>query len=231
MKIEIWTDIACPFCYIGKQRLDKALDGFKHKGNVEIIYRAFPLDPTAPKETDKTIYDYIAKKYGMDVEQVKAWCRNLTTQSVDDGIKFDFDKLVATNSVDALRLMLFAQEMGKGSEVIAGLYKALFEDGVNLSHHNELEKIALQNGLDGETIKDFLNSNQHSEKVMKDYQTAVNIGVRGVPYFIIDNQIEFSGAQSVETFAKIIKETWDKHLELKVKMQADNACDEDNCFL
>lgn len=228
MKIEVWTDIACPFCYIGKQRLDRVLDGFEHKDEVEIIYRAFPLDPTAPKETDITIYGYIAKKYGMSVEQVKAWCGNLTIQSVEDGIQFDFDNLVATNSVDALRLMLFAQEKGKGSEVLASLYKALFEGGVSLSHHKELEKIAMQNSLDEEMVKDLLNSDKLSDKLMQDYHDAVHIGVRGVPYYRINNQVEFSGAQPVETFAQIIEETW---VNQNVKSQAGNTCEDDNCYL
>lgn len=212
MKIEIWSDFVCPFCYIGKRRLENALDKFEYKNEVELVFRSFELDPNAKKEYKESIHELIANKYGIPVEQAKASNDQLILQAKALGLDYNFDDLKPTNTFDAHRLVHFAKTYGKDKELTERLLKAYFVDSLNLSDHNVLSELASEVGVDGAKVLMVLESDEYTSEVRLDEQTASNIGVTGVPFFVFNNKYAVSGAQPPELLLEVLEKVKSEEL-------------------
>lgn len=213
MKIEVWSDYVCPFCYIGKRKLEIALDQFEYKEEVKIEFKSFELDPYAPKKYDKNIHELIAEKYGMPVEQAKMSHKQLTEQAKSVGLTYNFDKMTPTNTLDAHRLFQYAKANGKGHEAEELILKAYFTDSLNISDLDVLGSIALQAGLDQEKTLTVLNSDLYKKEVREDEQLASKLNITGVPYFVFNDKYTVSGAQPSELFLELLR---------KVKSEEEN---------
>ncbi|WP_410769071.1 DsbA family oxidoreductase [Fontibacillus sp. BL9] len=213
MKVEIWSDYGCPFCYIGKRRFEKALEQFPHKDEVEVIFRSFELDPNAPKETGSSMQEILAAKYGMSLEEAKAANDRVAEQAADEGLVYRFDTMIPTNTFDAHRLTHYAGEQGKMKEISERLFKAYFTDSLNIGDLDTLVFLAQGIGLNGEEAGKMLASASYSDDVRSDERMAGEIGIRGVPFFVLDEKYAISGAQPLEAFRNALQQVWEKRSE------------------
>lgn len=205
MKIEIWSDFVCPFCYIGKRRLEIALDKFEYKDEVEVVFRSFELDPSAKKKYDESIHEIIAHKYGIPVAQAKASNDQLVTQAKAIGLNYNFEDLIPTNTFDAHRLTHYAKTEGKMNELSERILKAYFVDSLNISDYKVLSNLAFEVGLDRDKALNVLESDQYGSEVRKDEETASKLRISGVPYFVFNNKYAVSGAQPSENFLEVLE--------------------------
>lgn len=204
MDIEIWSDVACPFCYIGKARLEKALQKFPDI-EASITWRSFQLDPNAPENPELDIYDTLAKKYGKDRQWAKEMNKNVVEMADGEGLNFNMETIKPANTFKAHRLLHFAAENGKQHEMKAALLNAYFTRGKDVSDIETLATLAHETGLDYERTKEFLEGNHFSEQVEEDIMKAREIGIQGVPFFLFNNQYGLSGAQPAEVFEEALQ--------------------------
>src|SRR5574343_585391 len=189
MKVEIWSDIMCPFCYIGKRHFEAALKQFPQANEVEIEWKSFQLDPTIPKMVERVdVYQYLADKKGMSLEQSKAMHQNVIQMAKNAGLEYNFDIAVVGNSKDAHRLIQFAKTKGLGDQAEEALFKAYFTDGKNMADLNDLVEIGTSIGLKSDELTAVLESEAFAYEMMQDIQEAQNIGVQGVPLFVFDRK-------------------------------------------
>jgi protein disulfide-isomerase len=209
LKIEIWSDVMCPFCYIGKRKIEKALDEFPHKEKVEIEWKSFQLDPTTKSQPGKSTYDYLAEKYGRDRQWSIEMHANVTDQAKTEGLEYNFDKAIIANSFDAHRLSHLAKKYGKGNELEELIFKAYFTEGEDVSEVEILVELGKNVGLDETEIRTMLASNLFKDAVQNDIIEAQQIGVRGVPFFVLDRKYAISGAQPKEVFTETLEKAWE----------------------
>ncbi|MEX0720168.1 MAG: DsbA family oxidoreductase [Balneolaceae bacterium] len=209
MKIEIWSDVVCPFCYIGKRHLELAMEQLPEL-DIDITWKSFELDPQASVESAVDIYDMLAKKYGHDRKWAKQMNANVTKTAEKAGLDYDMDSVKPTNSFDAHRLLHLAKEHGKQDELEEILFSAYFTEGRYIGKKEVLQELGEKAGLEAETVRKVLNSDQYTDAVKHDIIQAKNIGVQGVPFFYINGKYGLSGAQPVETFVKVLKEVSEK---------------------
>ncbi|WP_404428113.1 DsbA family oxidoreductase [Sutcliffiella horikoshii] len=218
MKIEIWSDYVCPFCYIGKRRLEKALEDFPHKDKIEIEYKSFELDPNAKRDTDFTIYEILAKKYGMPVEEAKRMSAGVAKQAAEVGLQFNFDTSIPTNTFDAHRLAKYAETKGKAKEMTERLLKSYFTESKHIGDKGYLKELAVSLGLDSAEVEEVLAGEAYEKDVRFDQREAREIGVQGVPFFVLNSKYAISGAQPPEVFAEALAKVWEEENE-KPKLQ------------
>ena len=204
MKIEIWSDYACPFCYIGEKRLEKAISQISG-GDIKIIFKSFELDPTASEKVVSSTPERFAKKYGMTLADAEKRIEQISMMGRREGIDFKYISTNYTNTFDSLRLTKFAQEKGH-DEIISKLFDAYFTKNLELSDHEVLKKIAVECGLDENEVENFLNSENFSEEVRKDEYEAAKLGIHGVPFFLINEKYALSGAQPTEILKNAIED-------------------------
>lgn len=201
MKIEIWSDILCPFCYIGKRHFEAALETLDPTIPIEIEWKSFQLDPTIPKMTERVnVYQYLADSKGISLEQSKAMHDNVVEMAKNVGLEYNFSIAVVANSFDAHRLIQYSKTKGLGDEAEEALFAAYFTNGVDISDLNALQEIGTTIGLEPVELKDILHSDAFAYEISQDIQEAQNIGVRGVPFFVIDRKYGLSGAQPIDVF-------------------------------
>ncbi len=220
MKVEIWSDVMCPFCYIGKRRFEKALDQFSHKENIEVVWKSFQLNPDMQTQPGKSINQYLAEVKGWSLEQAQQVNAQVTNMAKDAGLDYDLDKAVVANSFDAHRLVQLAKTKGRGDEMEERLFKAYFTEGKNIADPFTLQRLGEDAGLDQGEVEELLASDSFSEMVNQDIYEAQQIGVRGVPYFVLNNRYAVSGAQASETFAGALNQAWaefDTNSKIKTK--------------
>lgn len=205
MKIDIWSDIACPFCYIGKRNLEIALKEWDSKDGVEVVYHSFQLDPNAKKEGKTNSIELLAKKYGSTVEQAQQMIDRVVTMAKDVGLNYNYEAVINTNTLDAHRLIHLAMKSHKDKEVVEELFKAYFVDGIDISNIEELEKIGEGTGLNGEEVLKMLNSEEYHFEVDNDKYMAAQYEIASVPFFIFNNKYAISGAQPPEAFLETMK--------------------------
>ena len=198
MKVEIWSDIACPYCYIGKRRFEMALEKFDGKENVEVIWRSFELDPNAELTYQENKYEVLAKKYDQPLKGAEIACDDMAKQGAEIGLNFDFDNNKPTNTFNAQRLIHLASESGKEQEVQNLLFESFFSKGELISKSDILLTIAAKAGLDKDKAEQVLNSDGYSAQVKEDEALAKELGIQSVPFFIIDEAYGMEGAQPVE---------------------------------
>ncbi|UPL48668.1 DsbA family oxidoreductase [Hymenobacter sublimis] len=233
MKIEIWSDIVCPFCYIGKRRLEKALATFPHANTVEIQWRSFELDPEAKPEPTTSLYQRLAAKYG----NTEAWARqmsaNMTQMAAQEGLAFDFDRAVPANTFRAHRLVHLAAQHGQQDAAKERLFKAYLEEGQDINDTVTLSRLASELGLPTAEVEQVLASEQFAQDVRHDEYQARQIGVRGVPYFVFDDKYAVSGAQPTELFQEVLEKVWEESRPQPVQLAGSDgaACglDGSNC--
>lgn len=206
MKIEVWSDYACPFCYIGKRELEKAIQTTGFQGKVDVHFKAYQLDPTAPAETNESIYTSLAKKFGSSEEQAKAQTAGIIERAKEVGLNYNFDEMKLGNTFKAHRLAKFAGTINKEKEMNERLLKAYFEEGAQLGNNDVLVTLAKEVGLEEQLVRDFLADDQYAVEVLADIQQAREIGVQGVPFFVINDKYAISGAQPTSVFEQAVKQ-------------------------
>lgn len=210
MNVEIWSDITCPFCYIGKRYFEMGLEQFPHKNQVNVVYRSFQLDPNAPKKPSFDVYTLVANKYGYSREQVKGMHDNLVAQAKAVGLDFRFDHALPANSLDAHRVIKFAETYGKSKAVLEQYYKAYFTNSKLISDWDTLADLAAETGIPREEILSVLDSTQYEEEVLAEGQEASRFGATGVPFFVFNRKYAVSGAQPSEAFLGALQTAWDE---------------------
>ena len=233
MKFEIWSDFGCPFCYIGKKRFEKALEAFPHKDEIEVVYKAYQLNPMAPKEMKESAYESFAKSHGMTVEQAKSRFNMFTENAKSVGLTYRYDIIQMTNTFDAHRLAKWANGFGKEPALTDRLMKAYFTEGKNLSDYETLVDLAKEMGLNGEEALKVLSENKYADQVKAEMNEARQIGVQGVPFFVINRKYGISGAQQEDYFTATLEQIWEENHPLKTLESADEGavCTDESCSL
>ncbi|WP_182104673.1 DsbA family oxidoreductase [Niallia taxi] len=235
MKIEVWSDFVCPFCYIGKRRLEEAIAQFPGKDQVEVEFKSFELDPNAQTYSGTGINEALAKKYGMSIEEAKRANEGIGSQAAEVGLTFNFDKMKPTNTFDAHRLAKFAATVGKEKEMTEKLLASYFTESKLISDHDVLVEIAQTAGIEKEETLAVLNdSTKYANDVRIDEALAQQMGVTGVPFFVINQKYSISGAQPTETFRRALQQVWEEEGNAPKLQDLSGgntaaACTDDNC--
>ena len=204
MNIEVWSDVACPFCYIGKRHLEKAIEQLEIKSDGSVTWRSFQLDPSAELTTDKSIYELLATKYGKDIQWAKEMNQNVVKTAAEVGLAYDIDGIKPTNSFDSHRLIHLAKSEGKQDEMKEALLAAYFVEGKHTGDKKTLAEIAASVGLNAKRVEEVLNSNEYEEAVHADIAQAQQYGISGVPFFVINKKYGISGAQPISNFVETL---------------------------
>ena len=215
MKVEIWSDYVCPFCYMGLKKFEEALDGFAHKGEVEVLYSSYELAPDLAKDGAHPVAEMLMEKYRLNETQARENLANITAQAATLGLDIHFEKALTCNTYDAHRLAHLAEAEGRLPFLHDLLFQAHFSRGINLSDRESLLQLALEAGLEEETARDLLESERYGDDVRLEELQANNIGVRGVPFFLFDDRLAVSGAQQPEAFLEALEKTRDLALKEK----------------
>lgn len=208
IKIEIWSDVVCPFCYIGKRRFEKALEQFEHQDKVEVEWKSFELNPEIKTNVNTSIYQYLSESKGWSEEQTRQSTAYVTQMAKEEGLDYNFDKVVVANSRDAHRLAHFAKQHGKQIEAEEALFKAYFIEGKNIASHQVLFDIGKRLELDKAALDEMLAENLFLNDVLKDEAEAQQLHIRGVPFFVVNRKYGVSGAQSSETFLEVLQKAY-----------------------
>jgi predicted DsbA family dithiol-disulfide isomerase len=208
MELEIWSDIACPWCYIGKRRLESGLAQFEHADEVTLTWRSFELDPRAPAEREGELAGHLAHKYGMPIEQARESQRGLTAMAAEEGLTFRFDQARSGNTFDGHRLMHLAAEHGLQEPMKERLMRAYFGEGRLISDPATLMTLGTEVGLPATEIEALLASDRFTDEVRADEQAAARLGVSGVPTFIVDRRVGVTGAQPPEMILEMLRQGW-----------------------
>lgn len=218
MKIEVWSDIMCPFCYIGKKNFEKALSQFAGAAEIEVEWKSFQLDPDIPQgESYRNEKQYLAERKGMSAAQVDGMLKSVTETAAQAGVEMDFDKVIVANTLDAHRLLHFAKDKGMANLLKERLLKAHFTDGLNVGDKEVLLNLAVEAGLNPEETHMVLAGEEYAYQVAQDIQEAGNIGVRGVPFFVFDRKYAISGAQPVGAFLQTLEKSHSEWKETQAK--------------
>jgi predicted DsbA family dithiol-disulfide isomerase len=210
MQIDVWSDYACPWCALGLARLTVALGDFEHRDDVTLVHRAFELDRHAPASSSGTAEEAVARKYGMPPEQVRAGHARLTALGAEAGFTFDFDRVRLGNTFDAHRLTEAARGTEWEGALVERLFAAHFSEGRQLSDHAVLRDVARSAGLPDDITEDVLGGAAYADDVRADEAAAAELGVTGVPYFLIDGAWPVPGAQDVETLRVLLERAWSR---------------------
>lgn len=232
MKVEIWSDVMCPFCYIGKRRFENALEQLPFKNEIEVEWKSFQLDPSLKHEPGKNINQYLAERKGISVQKAKELNEQVTGMAAEEGLQYDFDKAVVANSFDAHRFSHLAAKHGKGDAAEERLFKAYFTEGRNIADHDTLVELGKSIGLDGTEVDQVLKGDAYAQEVQQDIAEAAAIGVRGVPFFVIDRKYAVSGAQASTTFAQVFERAyteWKKENNQFTTIQGEVCSTDGDC--
>ncbi|GGG97912.1 DSBA oxidoreductase [Parapedobacter pyrenivorans] len=208
MKIEVWSDIMCPFCYIGKQHLEMALEQFSEAEVIDVEWKSFQLDPLIPRHPDyKNTYQYLAERKGMGYDEARQMTAGVAQAGAQAGVTLDFERAIVANSFNAHRLVHLAQTKGLGSELKTALFRAHFTDGQDINDRETLIGLAKAVGLDEAATVTVLDSDLYADDVAKDIREANDIGVRGVPFFVFNRKYAISGAQPPQAFLQTLEKS------------------------
>jgi len=196
--VEIWSDVVCPFCYIGKRNFEDALNQFENRDEVEIIWKSFQLNPNTPKNLKKSSYEYLAESKGITLNKSKEMHENVIKMAKKVGLHYNYDQAIVANTFDAHRLLQFAKTKNLGDDAKENLLKAYFIEGKNLGDSSALAELGIAIGLTMDDVKESLTNPLYAEKVLADIQEAQNLGITGVPFFVINRKFGISGAQPSE---------------------------------
>lgn len=234
MKIEIWSDIMCPFCYIGKRNFEAALEQFADKDKIEVEWKSFQLDPTIPEVAEESQEDYLVKRKGMSKEQVQGMLANVTQMAKQVGLEYHLDKSVMVNSQKAHQLIQFAKTKNLGDQIEERLFKAFFTEGKNIADIETLTQLGVDVGLEKDELQASFTDDQYRYQMSQDIQEGQQLGVRGVPFFVFDRKYGISGAQPSEAFLDTLSKSFTEwkaaNPEVKLQMSQGQSCDtQGNC--
>lgn len=211
LRVDIWSDIACPRCYIGKRRFEEALAQFPHRDAVKVTWHSYQLDPSLPERYDGTEAEYLAQAKGMPAEQVEQMLGQVAEQAAGEGLEFDWDALVPANSMRAHHLLHLAAERGVDvSAVKDDLLSAHFERGQAISDVEVLVEIGGRHGLDAEAVRAAMDDDGIAAAVRGDIQTARSTGITGVPFYVLEDKYAISGAQPADLFGQALQKVWEE---------------------
>lgn len=213
MKVEIWSDVMCPFCYLGKKQFEKALSQFSDAESVEITYRSFELNPDLSPNENRNLVSYLSETKNIEPAQVHTMFSRITEQGKQEGIDFRFDIAQVVNSRNAHKLIQLAKHQSKQSQLEEALFYAYFTLGKDVNNVQELDAIATEVGLSYPSIQEVLQDQNLEDGIIEDNYAAQQVGARGVPFFVFDNRYAISGAQGSETFLNVLE-------TVKIKSQA-----------
>jgi len=232
MKIEIWSDVMCPFCYIGKHNFEKALEKLPFKDEIEVEWKSFQLDPTLDASKAINTIEYFKEKKGASEEQAKQMMGQVLQMGKNSGINFNFEKNLITSTFPAHKLLHLAKKHNKSSEMEEALFQSHFLNGENVADTETLVSLAESLGIHKEETRQALTSNEYDYEVNQDIQEAKNHGVSGVPFFILNGKYAVSGAQPVELFENALTQTYQETVSpLKDLSNGENSCDTDGCSI
>ncbi len=206
--LEIWSDLVCPFCYIGKRQLDAALMLFEHRDHVRIEWKSFQLDPQAPLGSKKGTHEFLAEKYGRSVDWAKQMTAQVASRGEAAGLKFDFESAILTNTFDAHRLVHLAAKHGFQNEAQESLFAAHFTEGKNIGDRTVLKEIGTKIGIDPAEVEKALIGNEFEKEVRRDVDDARSLSITGVPFFLVNRKYAISGAQPVDVFLNTLQTAW-----------------------
>jgi predicted DsbA family dithiol-disulfide isomerase len=235
MRVEIWSDIACPWCYVGKARFEKALAAFPHRDGVEVVHRSFELDPHRAKDDVQPVLTVLARKYGMSEAQAQAGEDNLGAQAAAEGLDYRTKGRDSGNTFDMHRLLHFAKSEGKQTELLDALYRANFaeERSVFAEGAERLVELAVGAGLEADAVRRVLaDPDAYADEVRADEREAAQLGATGVPFFVLDRTYGVSGAQPAEVFTQALTQAWGDRQPLTLVQGAGgdaDACGPDGC--
>jgi predicted DsbA family dithiol-disulfide isomerase len=233
MRVEIWSDVVCPWCYIGKRRFEAALARFDHRDEVERVWRSFELDVSAPPSTPEqgSYAERLATKYGSSVAEAQGMIDNMTVTAAKEGLDFRFDLARPGNTFDAHRLLHLALEHGRQDVLKERFDRATFTDGSPVSDHTALRRLALEVGLPAAEVDGVLSSDRYSAAVRADEAQARAYGINGVPFFVVDGRYGISGAQPADLILQTLEQAWAERSPLSVLTpgRAAPGCEDDSC--
>jgi len=231
MKIEVWSDIMCPFCYIGKRRLESALKDFEFADQIKIEWKSFLLNPDMVTDPNKSTLEYLSETKGWSLAQTEQITQQVVDMAKEEGLVYHMDKTVVANAKNAHRLLQLAKTLKKGDAMKERLLKAYFTEGKNIDDKGTLNLLALEVGLEKERVIACLDSDEFSEKVDQDIYESRLIGVRGVPFFVLDRKFGISGAQPKEAFDQTIRKAWEDYVKTNPFLQILENGDGSSCDL
>lgn len=214
MKITIWSDFVCPFCFIGQAHLDTALEGFEHRDDVEIEYKSYLLMPDMEYQPGVSYYEFFANKFGTPVEKAKEQLKQQAETAKESGVVMNHDIAKPANTFDGHRAFQYAKENAKGTEFFKRFYAAHFTDGEVLSDTDTIVRISEEIGLNGEEVRGVVENGLNTDKVQQDISQARQLGVQGVPFFMVNDKYSISGAQPVELFQQALNQIWEEEQEV-----------------
>jgi predicted DsbA family dithiol-disulfide isomerase len=232
LTIDIWSDIACPWCYIGKRHLEQALDRFPHKAEVAIVWRAFELDPSAPRVRDpsQSYAERIAKKYGTPAAQAQLMIDRMVDTAASDGLEFRFDRIRPGNTFDAHRLLHLAHDRGQQDPLKERMLRAYLTEGQAIGEPEVLAALAHDVGLDDQEVRGVLDGERYTREVRQDEALARELGISGVPFFVLAGKLGVSGAQPADVLLGALEQAWTKFRTAGLETYAEGAaCGPDGC--
>lgn len=228
MKIEIWSDVMCPFCYIGKRNFETALEQFSNKNGIEVEWKSFQLDPSLPEVQDSNYTDYLMVSKGLGRPQVEGMLNNVTQMAKGVGLEYDFDRAVMVNSFKAHRVLQLAKTRGLGDAAEERLFRAFFTEGRNIADDDTLLELGKEAGLNETEIRSSLSDERYSDMVKQDIQEARAIGVTGVPFFVFNRKYAVSGAQPPQAFLQTLEKAYEEwreaNPEIKIEVTKGQSC-------
>lgn len=229
MKVDIWSDVRCPFCYIGKHKFEAALEQFAHKDQIAVEWHSFELDPAMETDTTVDANSYLAERKGVSKERAMQMHQHVQQSADSVGLHFAFDKMVMANSFNAHRLIQLSKLKGCANELEEALFKAQFEEGKNIDDIEVLKSIGKTAGLDEQDIDHVLESDAYTNEVRADEAIAQKIGINGVPFFVLDNKYGVSGAQPQEVFLSALQQAWGEQTVQPAETMGDSCDIDGNC--
>lgn len=229
MKIEIWSDVMCPFCYIGKRRFENSLKNSPLRDSVEVEWKSYQLNPYIETDTSIRIDDYLAQHKGMPLSQAQALNAQVTQMAAEEGLIYNFDQSIVANSFKAHVLTHFAKQFGKQDEVEELLFQSYFTDGKNIDDITVLKDIAQRVGIDSIAFEKVLSDGSLDDEVKMDIHEAQQIGVQGVPFFVYDRKYGVSGAQPVELFVQTLEKAYSEWQSKNTSIQIQNTSEGPSC--
>jgi predicted DsbA family dithiol-disulfide isomerase len=228
MQVEVWSDIVCPWCYIGKRRLESALEQFPHRDQVEVVWRSFQLDPSVPEGETHPTLPALAAKYGAGIEQMRANMAHVEQVAADEGLEYHLTDGVSGNTLLAHELLHLAAEHGKRNELKERLLQAYFEEGRSVFDVDSLVPLAVEVGLDEDEVRAALTDRRFLAAVRQDGATAQQLGATGVPFFVVDRKYGAAGAQPAELLLQLLERAWAEAHPL-ITVPAADGCSDDSC--
>jgi predicted DsbA family dithiol-disulfide isomerase len=234
MDVEIWSDVVCPWCYVGKRQFEEALGRFGHADQVTVSWRSFELDPSSPREVGMSMDRILERKYGMSAEQARAANQKMTAMAAGVGLEYHLDRVRAGNTFDAHRLIHLAATRGLGGAMKERLLAAYFTEGRSVGEHATLTELATEVGLDPVETSEMLAGESFATEVRADEARATALGATGVPFFVIDETYGVAGAQGADALLGALERAWAETHPLTVLTPEgaapnDAACADGSC--